>query len=117
MHCGRTVLLPGCLIPSTDRGTRPFTTSWAKFATELPCPRGDTTRNVNQDRTAEIYKAAIENRIEDFPHVDLTRAPAAWTLLGRWNQRFHDCPLLVREIRRIYLSRKDFLLYMRLLLS
>jgi hypothetical protein len=25
-YCGRTVLLPGCLIPSTDRGNCPFTT-------------------------------------------------------------------------------------------
>ena len=26
-HCGRTVLLPGRLSPSTDRGDCPFTTS------------------------------------------------------------------------------------------
>src|SRR5207245_2774464 len=58
----------------------------------------------------------IENRIEDFPHVDLTRAPSAWVLLGRRDQRFHDGPLLVREIRWIYLSRTTFLSHIGALL-
>src|SRR5207253_9568258 len=57
-----------------------------------------------------------ENRIEDCPHVDLTRASSAWALLGRRDQRFHDGPLLVREIRRICLSRMTFLYHMRTLL-
>src|SRR6266852_1314940 len=58
----------------------------------------------------------IENRIEDFPHVDLTRAPSAWVLLGRRDHRFHDGPLLVCEIRRIYLSRTTFLSHIGALL-
>src|SRR3989441_7201103 len=58
----------------------------------------------------------IENRVEDFPHVDLTRAPSTWTLRGRRNQRFHDCPLLVCKIRGILLSRLVFLQHARALL-
>src|SRR5712691_5073860 len=59
-----------------------------------------------------FHGAQIANRIEDFPHVDLTRAPSAWALLGRRDHRFHDCPLLVREIRGIDLARKAFLSHM-----
>jgi hypothetical protein len=57
-----------------------------------------------------------DNRLEDFPHVDLTRAPSAWVLLGRRAHRCHDGPLLVRAIRRLYLSRNAFLSHMRALL-
>jgi hypothetical protein len=31
-----------------------------QYTTELPCPLGDTTSDVNQDRMAEIYKAAFK---------------------------------------------------------
>src|SRR5262245_49081647 len=56
-------------------------------------------------RTQHITLAAapieIEQRIEDFPHVQLARAPSSFTLFGRWDHRSHNRPLLVREIRRI----------------
>jgi hypothetical protein len=58
----------------------------------------------------------IEKRIEDFPHVDLPPASSAWALLGRRDQRFHDGPWLIREIRRICLSKTIFLSHMRTLL-
>src|SRR5919108_6312664 len=51
----------------------------------------------------------IKKRVEDFPHVDLTRVPSAWTRFGRWDQRCHDGPLFVREIRGVLLSRLGFL--------
>src|SRR6266436_3180677 len=43
-----------------------------------------------------------EQRIQDFPHVDLPRAPSSWALLGRGDHRSHDGPLLVRQIRGIF---------------
>src|SRR5215831_9860302 len=59
----------------------------------------------------------IDNRVEDFPHVDRTWVPAAWARLGRWDQRLHDGPLVVRQIRWILLSRTVFLRRSRALLS
>src|SRR5215217_6550528 len=50
----------------------------------------------------------IKKRVEDFPHVDRTRVPAAWALLGRWDQRFPAGPLFVRELRGVFLSRLVF---------
>jgi len=41
---------------------------------------------------------AIPHRVEDFPHLDLARAPSSLTWLGRGEQRFHEGPLLVRQI-------------------
>src|SRR5262245_6167091 len=40
----------------------------------------------------------IKKRVEDLPHVDLTRVPASWTRLGRRDQWCHDSPLLVRQV-------------------
>jgi hypothetical protein len=40
----------------------------------------------------------VEQCIEDFPHIHLTRAPSSWVLLARRDQRFHDGPLLVCQI-------------------
>ncbi len=57
-----------------------------------------------------------EQRIEDFPHVHLARAPSSFPLLGRWDHRSHHRPLLVREIRRILLSMKNFINHSRALL-
>jgi len=51
----------------------------------------------------------IKNGVEDFPHVDRTRVPAAWARLGRRDQWFHDGPLFVREIRGRLLSQLVFL--------
>ena len=51
-----------------------------------------------------------EQRIADFPHVHLARAPSSLTLFGRGDHRSHNRPLLVREIRRILLSLKHFIL-------
>ena len=48
-------------------------------------------------------------RGEAFPPVDLTRVPAAWTRLGRRDQRCHDGPLFVGESRGILLSHLVFL--------
>ena len=45
----------------------------------------------------------IPKRVEDFPHIDLARAPLlAGGLAGE--QRFHQGPLLVRQIGWIPLS-------------
>jgi hypothetical protein len=33
-----------------------------------------------------------EQRIEDFPHVYLARAPSSFPLLGRWDHRSHNRP-------------------------
>src|SRR5215471_9973893 len=51
----------------------------------------------------------ITKRVEDVPHVDLTRVPSAGTRLGRWEQRGHDGPWFVRESRGILLARLGFL--------
>src|SRR5262245_19580415 len=51
----------------------------------------------------------VEQRIQDFPHVDLPRAPSSWAALGRWEQRCHDCPLLIRQIGWVLLSYLTFL--------
>src|SRR5215468_2606726 len=37
----------------------------------------------------------VQQGIHDFPHVDLPRASSSWALLGGWEQRFHNRPLLV----------------------
>ena len=50
-----------------------------------------------------------DNRVEDFPHVDLTRVPAAWTRLGRRHQRCHDRPWFIRASRGISLASLVFL--------
>ena len=52
----------------------------------------------------------------DFPHVHLTRAPSSCVPLGGWDHRSHDCPLLVRQIRFVLLSRPVFLRHIRALL-
>src|SRR5215468_1536620 len=58
----------------------------------------------------------VEQRIQDVPHVDLPRAPSSWAALGRWDQRFHDCPLLIRQIRWILLPSLTFLYHRCVLL-
>jgi hypothetical protein len=50
----------------------------------------------------------IPNRVEDFPHIDLARAPSSLTWFGRGEQRCHEDPLLVRQIGWIPLSRLVF---------
>ena len=50
-----------------------------------------------------------DNRLEDFPPVDRTRVPSSWALLGRREQRCHDGPWCVREIRGIFLASLVFL--------
>src|SRR5262245_44261570 len=45
----------------------------------------------------------VEQGIEDFPHVYLPRASSAWARLGRWDQWFHNGPLLVCQIRGYFL--------------
>ena len=57
-----------------------------------------------------------ENCIEHFPHVHRARVPSSLVLLGGWDQRFHDGPLLVRQIRGIFLSRTVLLKHSRALL-
>src|SRR5262245_9191672 len=58
-----------------------------------------------------------KKRVEDFPHVDRTRVPAAGALLGRRDQRCHDGPLVVCEIGGILLSRLVFFLHTSTLLG
>src|SRR6266446_10803533 len=58
----------------------------------------------------------VEQCIEDFPHVHLTRAPSSRVPLGRWDHRSHDGPLLIRHIRYISLSRTVFLSHIYALL-
>ena len=41
----------------------------------------------------------IPNRVEDFPHIDLARAPSSLARLSGGEQRFHQGPLLVRQNR------------------
>jgi hypothetical protein len=50
----------------------------------------------------------ISYRVEDFPPIDLARASSALARLGRREQRFHEGPLLVRQVRWIILSRLVF---------
>jgi hypothetical protein len=57
-----------------------------------------------------------EQRMEDGPYIPLARAPSSLPLLGRWEHRSHHRPLLVREIRRIWLSMKNFINYSCVLL-
>src|SRR6266446_8802016 len=57
-----------------------------------------------------------EQRLQDFPHVDLPRTPSSWVLFGGWDHRSHDGPLLVRQIRGIGLPRMTILYHMRTLL-
>src|SRR5437870_9835915 len=40
----------------------------------------------------------VEQCIQDFPQVYLPRAPSLCVLLGGWDHRFHNRPLLVRQI-------------------
>jgi len=58
----------------------------------------------------------VEQRIEDFAHVHLTRAPASCVLLGGWDHRSQYRPLLVRQIRGIFPPRLAFLYHMCALL-
>src|SRR5919198_307419 len=58
----------------------------------------------------------VEQRIQDFPHVDLPRAPSSWVLLGGWDQWFHNRPWLIRQIRWILLPYLTSLYHMRALL-
>jgi hypothetical protein len=46
----------------------------------------------------------IPNRVEDFPPIDLARAPSSLAWLGGGEQRLHQGPLLVRQIGWIPLS-------------
>jgi hypothetical protein len=50
----------------------------------------------------------IPNRVEDLPHIDLTRASSSLARLGGGEQRFHQGPLLVRQIGWISLSGRVF---------
>src|SRR5205823_2431359 len=40
----------------------------------------------------------VEQRIQDFPHVDLPRTPSSWVLFGGWDHRSHDgsCTSILR---------------------
>src|SRR3989442_8451083 len=58
----------------------------------------------------------VEQRMQDFPHVDLPRTPSSWVLFGGWDHRSHDGPLLVRQIRGIALPRMTILYHMHALL-
>src|SRR5712691_4343079 len=58
----------------------------------------------------------VEQCIQDFPHVDLPRAPSSWALLGGGDHRSHDGPLLVRQIRGIFSPRLIFLYHVCALL-
>ena len=46
----------------------------------------------------------ISYRVEDFPQIDLARASSSLARLGRGEQRFHEGPLLVRQIGWLMLS-------------
>jgi hypothetical protein len=46
----------------------------------------------------------IPHRVEDFPQIDVTRAPSALAWLGGREQRLPQGPLFVREIGGIPLS-------------
>jgi hypothetical protein len=46
----------------------------------------------------------IPNRVEDFPPIDLARAPSSLAWLGGGEQWLHQGPLLVRQIGWISLS-------------
>jgi len=50
----------------------------------------------------------IPNRVEDFPHIDLARAPASLAWLGGGEERLHQGPLLVRQIGWIPLAGLGF---------
>src|SRR5262245_27451250 len=58
----------------------------------------------------------IEQCIEYLPHVHRTRAPSPVALLGGWNQRCQYRPLLVRQIRRVFLSMQYSVNHSRALL-
>ena len=64
---------------------------------------------VGQHRPLAATAVQGEQGIEDVPHGHLARASSAWLLLGRREQRCHDSPWLVRQIRGILLSRTGFL--------
>jgi hypothetical protein len=92
-----------------------------------PCPGVAPRGNVVIDRALgeHIMRQHVpwapapverEHRMEDFPHVDLTRAPSAWVLLGRRDHRCHDGPWLVRESRWLYRSRTTFVSHIGALL-
>ena len=57
-----------------------------------------------------------EDRGEDFPPIDLTRAPSSGARLGRWEHWCHDGPWLVRGICRICLATTLFLSHISALL-
>jgi hypothetical protein len=50
----------------------------------------------------------ISYRVEDFPQIDFARASSSLARLGRREQRFHEGPWLVRQIRWIILARLVF---------
>jgi hypothetical protein len=47
----------------------------------------------------------VQQGIEDFTPLYLPWAPSSGTQLGRGEQRFHDGPLLVRQLRGVCLAR------------
>jgi hypothetical protein len=59
----------------------------------------------------------IPNGVEDFAQVDLAWAPSSLAWLGRRKQGFYAGPLLVRQIRWIFLSRLVFFEHRCALLS
>ena len=85
-----------------------------------PCPSVAPPGKVVRDRALgqSIMRQPVpwapapvqrDNRLEDFPPVALPRGPSSWALLGRREQRCHDGPWCVREIRGICLSSLVFL--------
>ncbi len=46
----------------------------------------------------------VEDGVEDQPHVDGAQSVA---VLGRWNQRFDQRPLFIRDIRRVSLVQRS----------
>src|SRR4029434_4822132 len=58
----------------------------------------------------------VKQRIQDFPHVDLPRAPSSGGLFGGWDQRSHDSPLRVRQLRGIFSPRLIFVYHVCALL-
>jgi hypothetical protein len=56
-------------------------------------------------------------RIQDFPHVDLPRAPSSGVLFGGWDHRSHEGPWLVCQIRGIFSPQLIFLYHACALLS
>jgi hypothetical protein len=94
----RAPLAPGAVV-----------TPWGKGV--LDGARGEQSMGQPIPLTTTPMESAY--RVEDFPQIDPARASSSRAWLGRRAQRFHDGPVLVRQIRWIILARLVFLTLLR----